>query len=180
MFDSMFGSLFGPSQSSQPNSQISQLYRLHATFRFAMKTFLDEDIKSSDGLGSQIQAYSMELYNLIEKTCIVDEYEHWGYDGRGAGDSTKRKINATTSNTMDAVFALINDKKSEFDRLVKEGPTPKELKLHQEMKQRHQDYRTKYLEKQEKIANCDHDFLGLNTGFFMTKGSCTKCGVKEK
>ena len=82
---------------------------------------------------------------------------------------------------MDAVFALINDKKDEFDRLIKEGPAPAELKSHQETKQRHQDYRTKYLEKQEQIANCDHDFEGTRSaGFFQVKGTCTKCGVKEK
>lgn len=181
MFDSIFGSMFGSSQSTQSNGQIIQLYKLHATFRFATSELLDGEIKGEDGLGTQIQKRSMELYNLMDKTHIIDEYDYWGSDGRGAGDATRRKVNDPTSNTMDAVFALINDKKDEFDRLVKEGPTPAELKSHQEMKQRHQDYRTKYLEKQEQIANCDHNFEGTRSaGFFQVKGTCTKCGVKEK
>ena len=171
MFDSFFGGLFGSSQTTQSNGQITQLYRLHATFRFATKEFLDGDVRSDDGLGSQIQDRSMELYNLIGKTYLVDEYDYWGIDGDQKG--RKEKVNKPTSNTLDACFALINDKKDGFDKLVKEGPTPRELALHEKNKQRYQDVHKKHLEK---VANCEHYFGG---GFYQ-RDTCGKCRIKKE
>jgi hypothetical protein len=173
MFDSIFGSMFGgPDQSPQTNSQLTQLYQLHATFRFATKEFLDGDIASNDGQGTQIQNRSMELYVLIQKTYIIDEYDYWGIDGKNK-EASKKKVNSSTSNTMDACFALINNNKEEFDRLVKEGPTPDELGFHEKTKQRYLNARKEHLMK---VASCEH-YFGSE---LYPRNTCGKCGIKKE
>lgn len=172
MFESIFGSFFGSGQSSASNNQITQLYMLHATFRFATAEFLDGDVKSNDALGTQIQNRSMELYDLIRKTYIIDEYNYWGVDGKGR-IAIPKKVDSATSNTIDACFALVNYKKEEFDRLVNEGPTPGELETHEKLKQRNQDDHHKHLKV---IASCTHFFGG---GFYQ-RHDCSKCGIKKE
>jgi hypothetical protein len=163
--------MFGNSQSPQTSGQLTQLFQLHATFRFATVEFLDKYLDSG-GLGSQIQNRSMELYGLIQKTYIVDEYDYWGVDGNYT-KPRKEKANSPTSNTMEACFALINSRKEEFDRLVKEGPTPKELDSHKETRQRWQDARKNHLEK---VANCEHFFGGK----LYPRNTCGKCKIKKE
>lgn len=172
MFESIFGSMFGSGQSAVSSQQITQLYAFHATFRYATVEFLDGDVKSDDALGTQIQTRSIELYNLIRRTYIIDEYDYWGVDGKNR-EAAKKKVDSPTSNTLDACFALINNKKEEFDRLVKEGPTPRELAVHEKNKQRNIDDRNKHLKV---VANCEHFFGG---GFYQ-RTDCSKCGIKKE
>ena len=165
----MFDSLFGFGSNLQP--QVDQLFQLHASWRYATIAFLNGDIKSQDGLGDQVQTYSMELYSLINKTRIIDEYDYWGLDGDGS--HRKEKVNKSTTNTSDAIFALINNNKEKFDKLVEEGPTPDQLELHNKQKIRSQESRDRFLER---VRSCDpHVF---NTGF-MEYNSCRNCGLKK-
>jgi len=116
----MFGmfDLFGKDY----REEFVQIYKLHATFRSATLQVLkdSQNLKEVDGetLAQNIQSYSMELYNEIEKTHIKMNYPDIGLDGKF---TSTEKINKSTDATWNAIFALINNDFSKFKEIIEEG-----------------------------------------------------------
>jgi len=83
----MFGfGLFDDLFEKDYREEFVQIYKLHATFRSAtLQVFKDsQNLKEVDGetLAQNIQSYSMELYNEIEKTHIKMKYPDVGLEGK--------------------------------------------------------------------------------------------------
>lgn len=168
----MFDSIFGPTQSERSERSIVQLYSMAATFQAALLEELQKSGAMTPEQTANILVRRNFLSGCINKTRLVDEWEDYGPEGKGdyKGEKRKEKVDKSTENTLDAIFALLNNDMDGFEKLVHEGPTPEMVEQHQKRKKDHQQAREKLLETQ---ANCDHE----KGGFFQTS-TCHKCGKR--
>lgn len=134
MFDELFGGLFGLGSSTKPvrdNEQlIRQLFRFHASLVGSVRETLKE---VSPEVATEFDNKYMQLYRDIEKTHVRGSYEVYQILG---DELVEIKRDSPTENTWKAVFALINNKQEEFERLLEEGPSADEVKTFEEEKQK--------------------------------------------
>ena len=176
----IFGDIFGGSTKPlRDNEQlIRQLFQFHASLVGSVRETLKE---VSPEVAAGFDDKYIRLYRDIEKTHVKGSYEIYQLLG---DELVEIKIDRPTENTWKAVFALINNKQEEFERLLEEGPSADEVKTFEEEKQkaatrnREQEERKVKLEaRREKQKTCEHEFSeNSSTGFFRLKDSkCTKC-----
>jgi len=175
MFD-LFGGLFGSSaKPSRDNEQlIRQLFRFHASLVGSMReTLKGVSPEAAAGFSDKY----MQLYHDIGKTHVKGSYEVYPFLG---DELIEIKADRPTENTWKAVFALINNKQEEFALLLKEGPSPDEVKTFEEEKEKasvqnreHEERKVQAKAHREKQLNCEHTF-SPNVGFYKSS-KCIKC-----
>ena len=174
----MFGDIFDIFGSSTNDNErlIRQLFQFHASLVGSVRETLKE---VSPEVAARFDDKYIQLYRDIEKTHIKGSYEVYQLLG---DELVEIKTNRPTENTWKAVFALINNKKEEFERLLEEGPSADEVKTFEEEKQKaaihnreHEGKKVKLKARREKQKICEHEF-SPNRGFYKNS-KCTKCDL---